>query len=795
MSSSRQFVFGDFRLDADQRAMFRNGNLVPLAPKALETLLFLVQRHGRIVDKKELMDAVWPETFVEEVSLARNVSILRKVLSESEEGQSFIETIPKRGYRFVAPVTEDSDPPPFPPVPQATSSGAIPFPSQPVLGSVAAKGASRFRFWLLAFAAALVCLATVAYWLTYSRPALSFVNRDWVLISDFENRTGNPRFDKALLTALTVSLEQSRYANIFPRSSVYNTLQRMGRPLKPGEELTIDETLGREICQRENLRALFEAGLTRTGKEYLLTGRLVDPKTGVAVRSYSAKIASEDQILDALDKLAQNVRRDLGETLYSIRRYTRPLPQITTSSLTALQLYAEASDLWTKGKYLDAQKQMLEAVRVDPDFAMAHAALGSELYSHILTKPVEGKAEFERALRLSNHVTERERLFIEASFASNRRDDEEAIRRFLAYLQLYPDDRAARFNLAGTFLRMNRCSDALSQYQELLRIDPADANSEINIATCYGNQLKYAEALPHYARAFELSPDRVTNANINREYGFSLLGAGQPEKAREVFALALAKPEWRTQALRSLALLDLYEGRYKDAIAQLNEGVKANEAEKIDLGVARNRSYLATAYLGQGAQKAATAELDQASRLDAALAQAPWVMARVGSVYVRGGDPDGASRVLEKLKSVVKDPDSETRSEIERLEGEILVARGDFSKGIALLQSARVATYAASIMLTLEDQARAYVKAGQPEKAIPLYESLIAGGGGNPLAWEAQQPWLEAHYQLAVLHAAHGNPARAAQLLDMLLGIWKNADPDLPLLLQAKSLRVSLNQQ
>jgi len=104
MVSPSKYQFGEFRLDAKQRALFRRGQLVALTPKSVETLLFLVERHGRIVDKQELMQAVWPDTFVEEVSLARNVSVLRKVLSEGKDGHSYIETIPKRGYRFVAPV-------------------------------------------------------------------------------------------------------------------------------------------------------------------------------------------------------------------------------------------------------------------------------------------------------------------------------------------------------------------------------------------------------------------------------------------------------------------------------------------------------------------------------------------------------------------------------------------------------------------------------------------------------------------------------------------------------------------
>ncbi|HTT33969.1 MAG TPA: tetratricopeptide repeat protein [Methylomirabilota bacterium] len=796
MGKSRQYWFGEFRLDADQRALFRKDELVSLTPKALETLLFLVERHGRIVDKKELMEAVWPDTFVEEVSLARNVSVLRKILSENEEGQSYIETIPKRGYRFVAPMRNEAADT------TAVSSFQLPgtaevFAPESATQAPEATGAtesvSRTRFWIGATGVAVLCVGSVAYWLLASRPALSFGNRDWILVSDLENRTGDARFDKALLTALTVSLEQSRYANIFPRSRVYETLQRMGRPASPAEDLTVNEALGREICQRESLRGLVATSLTRTGKQYLLVGRLVDPKSGVDVRSYTSKIESEDQILDALDTLARNIRRDLGETLFSIRRDSLPLPHVTTQSLSALQLYAQAGDLWNKGRYLDARTQLQEALRVDPDFAMAHAALGNELYSHIFSEPMQGKQEYERALQLSGRVTARERMFIEASFAGAQNHTEEAVRLHRAFLEFYPDDSSALFNLATLLMRTNRCNEAIPQFRELIRINSSDVNSRINIATCYGNQSRFAEALPYYAKAFELSPERLTSANINREYGFTLVGAGQPEKAREVFALGLAKPESHSLALRSLGLLDLYEGRHKDAIARLKEAIEAYQAEKIDLGVARNRLFLSTAYAGQGNVAAELKELDEAAKLDAVFKQALWLGARIGIAYARAGSPDRAEKVLDAIRGKISPDDHQTQADAQLLEGEILVARGELAKGIELLQSARRDDYGTSIVQSLEGQARAYEKSGQPEKAISSYEAFLGGEGANPLAWEVQQRWLEAHYALAKLDVSRGNTARATELLDALLRLWKNADPDVPLLAQAKTLRESLN--
>ncbi|HXY23834.1 MAG TPA: tetratricopeptide repeat protein [Candidatus Acidoferrum sp.] len=795
MGNSRQYFFGEFRLDADQRALFRKDELVSLTPKALETLLFLVERHGRIVDKKELMDAVWPETFVEEVSLARNVSVLRKILSENEEGQSYIETIPKRGYRFVAPVADSA-------AGETAGGASVPLPEQiarPGSTTQAPEAAeptdlvSRRQFWIAASSTALLCIGMAAYWLLASRPALSFANRDWILITDMENRTGDPRFDKALFTALTVSLEQSRYANIFPRSRVYETLQRMERPANPTEDLTVNEALGREICQRESLRALVATSLTRTGKEYLLLGRLVDPKSGVSVRSYSTKIDSEDKILDALDALSQQIRRDLGETLFSVRRDSLPLPHVTTPSLTALQLYAQATDLWAKGKYQDSRTQLQEALRIDPDFAMAHAALGNELYSHIFSQPKPGKEQYERALQLSNRVTTRERMFIEASFAGAQEHTEEAVRLYRAFLASYPDDSNALFNLANVLLRANRCNEAIAQFQELIRINPPDVNSRIKIATCYALQTRYSEALPFYARAFELDPSRITTANLNHEYGFILVGAGQPEKAREVFGLALQKPEIRNRGLRSLGLLDLYEGRYKDAEEQLKEAIATDEAAKYDLAAARDRLYLAFAYSGMGDIPKAKRELEQGSQLQAVLNQAPWILSCFGVAFARNSDLERAEKVSEILKTKTDLNDPQRRSDLNRLEGEILLAQGNFSEAVQKLQDSRFQNYPVSVLFAFDGLARAYDRSSQFEQAVSAYESFLGGKGTSPMGWEPQQDWLEDHFLLAKLHASRGNSTRAKELLDALLGIWKNADPDLPLLRQAKSLRESLN--
>ena len=789
MAPSRKYAFGEFLLDAEQRALFRRGSLVGLAPKSLETLLFLVERHGRIVDKKDLLSAVWPDTFVAEVSLARNISILRKILSEGEEGRSFIETIPKRGYRFVAPVTGGQDE-----LAGLSSATPVALPSDGADQSQTTRASgltsSSRRGWLVAVAACVLAGAGFAYRLTASRPVLSFVHRDWVMIADTENRTGDPRFDKALLTALTVSIEQSRYANVVPRSRIYEALKRMGRPQDPSTDVVVSEALGLELCARENVRALLLTSLTRTGKEYLLILRLVDPKDGTTVRSYRKKVDQEDALLDAVDAVAADVRRDLGETLYSIRQDDRPLAAVTTSSLSALQHYSQAVELWRTAKYPESRSHLEEALRIDPDFAMAHASMANELYSHIFSEPKAGKQEYEKALALSNRVTDRERMFIQAGYAGTQDNPRETEHLYRALLTFYPDDSAAHFNLASLLMRIGRWDDGIAEFRQLIRVNPADVSSHIMIATCYANQAKYSEALPYYDRAFELEPARLHTGNLTHEYGFTLIGAGKPDKAREIFGSLLEIPEGRGQALRSLGLLDVYQGRFKEAAQRFREAIEVNESRHEDLAALRNRLYLATILGGEGDRAGELRTLDQASQSNQ-MQRVDWLAYRIGVAYARAGAADRASGILAIAKKGGSVDAQESLSDTDRLEGEVELVRGNCARAVQLLEKAHSETHPPLSILTLESLARAYSKAGELDKAVSSYESLIDMQGGNALGWETQLPWLEAHYELAKIHFSRGNADRANELLATLLKIWANADPDVPLLKQVKRLRDS----
>lgn len=644
--------------------------------------------------------------------------------------------------------------------------------------------AARSRPWLLGVPAiVLVALVVLFLWTASNHRALAFAPRDWILITDFDNQTGDSLFDKSLATAFTVSLEQSTHANVFQRTRISDALKRMGKDT--GQK--VNEELGREICIRENIRAMISCAISKIGQQYTLSSRLVDPQTGDTVRSYMERAQDQDHILTALDTIAAKIRRDLGESLLAVHRSSQPLAKVTTSSLKALELYTDGRSLWNSGKYSEAEKNYLLALELDPDFAMAHEALGIAYYSFIYNNAVKGKEHYEKALALSNRITDRERLLIEADFKSDLGYRDEAERLYQLYLQSYPDDWQVRYNLGGLYRSIGRPGEAIQQYQEVIRIAPHHAGAFINTATCYSSLGKIPEALHYYDQAFKLEPTWITIANLNHEYGFTLVRNGDESKARDVFGLALDKPELKAKGLRSLALLDLYRGKYRDAKTRLQEAILIDEAQRSFLSEVRDLHFLSMVLEGQGDRSGRLRELDKATQYFKDIGAQPWLVSKLGISYTRSGELPKATQILETIKQQVDSKNPLQSSDLHGLEGEVALARGNTAQAIELLL---LADKEHSSPLTLEGLGHAYVTTGNTDQAIAAYERLVANL--SAIGWEPQQQWLAAHYHLAKAYLARGEKAKAVESLDKLLDLWKEADADLPLLKDARQLSSEL---
>ena len=794
MSTRSILKFGPFEVEPSLGELRKNGVRIPIQEKPLRVLTALLERQGDLVTRAELHQHLWQgETFVDfDTGLNTAVRKLRSALGDESESPHYIETLPKRGYRFLAHVefvngtveTNNSLPGVVssPPATHSAKKGTIGSAE-----SMTGIRVLRIRRWLgrvvLLVAAMLITVSGVVAWLTYSRPVYSFNSRDSVLIANFENQTGDPRFDQALETAFTVSMEQSRHANVFPRGRLASVLALMGK--SSGERIT--PALGREICQRENIRGLITSSITRTGEEYALSAELIDPQSGDTVRSYSERSYGEGHILDALDVIAADIRRDLGESLYQIHENTKPLPQVTTASLDALREYADGSAMWHQGKYLDAVTLFRAAVLADPDFAMAHAALGNAYYSFIYNDSGKGDDEYQKALALTKRTTERERMYIQVNYVDSQGHFDEADGLYRFYLQRYPDD----WTMLGDYARLLRthghADEAIEQYKEMLRVAPRDARTELELATAYKTLGRFQESIGAYTQAFQIDPSIMTAGDVSREYGMALILNGEMPKAEALFTSLVSNQATRESGLRSMALLDLYRGKYSGARSLLEEALAYDEGLKTEVvSVAREHLQLAILAEGQGNARVAQQQLDSAIANFKTLSPKVILGAWIGSEYARVGLVRQAERIEKTIAPLVDEKNPEQVAYDHYLQGEIALLHGENNNAIQLFS---LSNQEKNTPFSMEGLARAYQQSGRMDEAVNQYERFLTMPDYG-LLWEPQQRWIAAHYTLASDDLAMGKPAKARAALDPLLALWKDADPDLPLRKQA----ISLNQ-
>jgi tetratricopeptide (TPR) repeat protein len=654
--------------------------------------------------------------------------------------------------------------------------------------TVALAPAAGNRGPLLASAGLLVAAAWVGFgWMpsNRARDAFPFASRDFILVSDFSNQTGDAVFDKALWTAFTVGLQQSRYANILPRSRINQALMRMGK----SPDTIIDETIGREVGQRENVRGLLLCDIATTGGSYVISFRLVNPKTGETVRAYQEKASAKNRVLEALAKMVAEIREDLGESLSTIRQSSSPLPLVTTDSLDALKAYADAQVLWRKGAYNDAVKLYETALSLDPYFAMAHADLGAAYFSFVYNQPSKGKEHYAAALARNDRITVRERLFIEAAYHRDLGHVEETIRCHRLFLDSYPDDTDVRYNLA-TFLMLNRRSqEAAEQFKEVIRVAPNNTRAIINLATSLNEADQCEEALTCYAKAFKLEPDRLKISNLNSEYAFTLARVRKMADARRVTEMLIEKPDTRAVGMRSLAFLDMYEGKYSSARRRLQEAILLTAVAKQDLSEARNHLFFAILLDGCGERQQAIRELDASSScLRSVKDPQVFIGARIGIAYARAGQITRSSDWLRYVEPRADPENAESRSHLHRLQGELKLARGQAEEALKLML---IADREFSTPETLASLARAYDLNGSNADTTDYYGKLISNGRAS-LGWEPQQSWIVAHIRLAEIYIQQREAQKALETLRPILQLWAGADPNLILAKRIRKLGAAL---
>jgi tetratricopeptide (TPR) repeat protein len=380
------------------------------------------------VSRDELLKNAWPDTFVDENSLAQSISALRRALEEKPGDNNYVVTLPGRGYQFVVPV-QDLGPERLAVVPDVTTSAhnrpAAVVQQQRIrtnvvteepasLGAAAlpeARGSAWVsKLWKIAAPVVLaaILMADGLYYRSHQKQRLT--EKDTIVLADFANSTGDAIFDDTLKTALSISLRQSPFLNLLPDGQVAKTLQLMTRPA--GTKLTPE--VAREVCQRAGSKACVAGSIDSLGSTYVLGLKAVICMSGDTLAETQVTAASKEKVLDTLGEAASKMRSDLGESLATVQKFDVPLRQATTSSFEALKAFSLGEKAYREKGSAAALPYTHRAIEIDPNFAMGYNSLGV-VYSN-MGQLGRASEYLTKAFHLRDQVSHRERLQIEGNY-------------------------------------------------------------------------------------------------------------------------------------------------------------------------------------------------------------------------------------------------------------------------------------------------------------------------------------------------------------------------------------------
>ncbi len=509
------------------------------------------------------------------------------------------------------------------------------------------------------------------------RATLPFHERDWALITSFDNRTGEPLFDGTIESALERELSNSHFVNVVTPERAGDVLRLMRKP----PETKIDAALGREVCLRDGgIRALLTGRVEKLGTTYVMSVNLVDPYRDQTVASASEEAANQESIWPAIRRLSNWTRETLGETLPSSQQSNEALEKVTTPSLRALQLYTQAMRPVNEGSIGQAgaaETVLRQALIEDPEFASAYIMLG-----HMLRN--QGKPEEEwgppsqRALDLSERTSDRERYFIQGSYYSMRGQYEKAVSAYEALVQKYPDHFWGRNNLAFAYFFLGRREESVTQFGQAAELRPNDLR--INRYAAWNLLLRdINEARRVAERAAKVITPEMATAHPDEVAWIQLFAVHDLWVRGEIEPALKELDRWAQT-------IDSREGREREALARnigncyLSFG-KLRAAEEVFQRLPEN-DYDRNEFLAE----AASAAGDKAKFRKHLSKLKPGL--NTALLLARAGFADEAQELLSERK---KSNDYETPTVqvlVRTVEGEIALSRGRTTDAISLLQEA-----------------------------------------------------------------------------------------------------------
>jgi len=644
------------------------------------------------------------------------------------------------------------------------------------------KTLSGWKFW--AVSAAGVALAAGGGLFAYAhfqKPALT--EHAPILITDFENRTGQAVFDQTVTEAVRESLEESHYFRVIPRSQVHEAAQRMGR----NDIGRVNRSFGREICMRENCRAVLAGTVVGTGPKYELTEELVDPTKDSAVLVETASMNSQADLYAAVDELTKKLRKGLGESLKQISQSSQPLAQVTTYSLAALQRYSQGLDLFEAGDIEGFLPLAQSAVSLDPNFAMAHLYLARAYAS--LGNAGAQQENLAAAMRGLDHVTDRERHLILAENYEVQESYEKAADEFRLLTEVYPDDMEGFRGLGEMSIWTGRPEEAVPAEQHALELSPHSAVDYLRLILYLDRLNRFDEALSAYNQAKANAADSPL---LRWGTGLAYLGNGDTKSALHEFDLLENEGGQDGESLASLyrARVLMYQGRLKDAGEELRRGLLLDQKMN-DQSLMPVRHYLLAEILMERRQTVEARAMKEELIREALADQQSEDMRRAGVIAIQLNDIPAARKLLSALGHVSEQHQSQfIQSCYYILDGSLDLAERHADTAAESQRKAAV----------FFPRYEAYAALGEAlaatkdwKGASQAYEQYL-GFEGEILQDDSPNDWVLAHLSLARALVRAGDTAQALKYYDQFLQLWSNGDHDLGLLEKARQERAEIDK-
>jgi DNA-binding winged helix-turn-helix (wHTH) protein len=772
------YQFGPFEVNAASGELRKNGRRIRLQELPHRLLIALLENAGEVISREELRRRLWPDdTFVDfDSSLRVAIGKLREALDDNAEDPRYIETIPKRGYRFLvtevrrlgaaAEITKPRE------EPEQLKADAIPLDARHSRNPL-------LQYGIAAVTAILLAAGGIFLWHQRTQ-ATPLTDKDALVLADFANTTGDPVFDGTLRQALAIQLEESPFLKIMDDEQVQQTMRLMS--LSPGTHIT--NQIAQDICVRDAAAATIDGSIASLGKSYVVTLQAITCPGGASLAREQIQADDKEHVLSALGSAATAMRGKLGESRSSIQKFDTPLEQATTPSLEALKAYSSGvQTTGTKGSG-EAIPYFKRAIELDPNFAVAYAYLGI-----LATSALEPSLSVEyrtKAYALRDRASAAERYWVTAAYEKGVTGNiPKAIEACDLWIQAYPRSYLPHVYLTGAVLPIvGQYERAAEESTEAIRLNP-----DYPFSYAYG--ILASTALNHFDEAKAIYAQALKHKLQSPYISLGMYNVAFAQNDTAGMAQQVAKmetvPRWGHTMLFLEGDTAAYYGHSKAArdFARRATDTAQRAGEKDATAIYSVLSGLREVSFGNSREgrRQATLALKLSTSRD--------VLHYAALALAYSGNDAQAKALADDLNKSFPEDTLVQFNYLPTIRAKLALNKGNTSDAIRYLEAAvpyelgvsRAGDFVGNMMFPVFVRGEAYLASRQGGKAAVEFQKIIDHRGlvvNRPIG-------ALAHLGLGRAYVLQEDTVKAKAAYQDFLTLWKDADPDIPVLRKAKA--------